>query len=156
MLLARRPDGSFLPPEVDVQPFRSEVLEERFRGCRDVVEVVAAQEHRDVVGLEDELGRVARKAPRVEQDADRFARRLRRASVEPPFDRSSARPTLSCTGRSSRTIGEGRSTDGWPWSEPGPARMRRQLPWAKGCIVDRSADARHRRVARDRASQSHP
>ena len=63
-------------------PEEVEVLEERFRGCRDVVEVVAAQKHRDVVRLEDELGRVARKAPRVEQDADRLARRLRRPSVE--------------------------------------------------------------------------
>ena len=44
--------------------------------------------------------------------------------------------------------------DGWPWSEPITARMRLQLP--RGCIVDRSADARRRRVARGRASQSHP
>ena len=60
-----------------------EVGEQRLRRRHDRVEAVAPEENREIVRFQDRLGRIARKADRVEQDAHRLVLRLRR----PPIDR---------------------------------------------------------------------
>jgi hypothetical protein len=59
-----------------------EIAEERLGSGVDMSENIAAEEHRDVVSIQDRLGRIARKADRVDEHAHRCSLRPRGASID--------------------------------------------------------------------------
>src|SRR5581483_12351682 len=69
-------------PLADARHLEQVEVEDRLRPGAEVVEVVAAEEYRDVVRLEDRLRGIAREADRVEQHADGLVLRPRGAPVD--------------------------------------------------------------------------